>query len=80
VKVPRCPRCRAEAVKLVEMWEGMTITFFPDDGFKDGTLNHDGFPVRVDGVCAQEHRWRLRGVRTIDDVTQPHATPVPAAR
>jgi len=67
----KCPCCRKVAKQLIEIWVNHTIYFDTDaNGMWDGGegFTSMGNPAYVDALCECGHRWRLRGVKQIDDV------------
>lgn len=78
MKPRRCPRCRAKVEYFIEIWNGHTIEFDAGpDGFplrdkhgsrEPGILRERGGPVKVDGICLNGHRWRLRVVTSVPEI------------
>jgi hypothetical protein len=68
----KCPKCGSLNLKLVECWKDHTIDFEQHGGFvniNDGALE-PGEPYKVEAKCNCGHKWRLRNVLQIGDITK----------
>ena len=67
-----CPLCNALPSHYVEVWTGRTIEFDADENGVPGSVGAlgEGTPTHVIAVCREcRHRWKLRGVNQITDLT-----------
>lgn len=62
---PKCPKCKSQRVRIVELWSGHSITWEPDSFEDEGVLD-EGSPHHVEGECLNcEHTWRLRHISQV---------------
>ncbi len=72
MRIRRCPKCRALPVRYVEVLAEFTTTFeAKQDGRPEEEGWHsEGYPTHVLAYCVCKHRWRLRGVLQITDLSE----------
>jgi hypothetical protein len=66
----RCPKCRNPPIEYIELLVCMTTFEAGDCTRSREGYSEQGDIFGVDARCACGHRWRLRGVATMDSLTK----------
>lgn len=70
MKVPHCPTCKGLPVRYREHWSGEVKRWEADGTGRpvQRVMSISAEPERVDAVCARDHEWTVRGVRSVREI------------
>lgn len=66
----RCPKCKSNTLKLIEVWKDHEIIWEQENGQfdRDNGVLEPGDPYKVQAQCKCGHAWTIRKALQIDEV------------